>query len=112
VKKLAIVVLLCATLAMGGCSLVNVNINGQSVDTSSAGAAVQGAKDAAGSAACAAIRTKIDQQFTVARSDTLNADISVSFGSLVKSLNVNCPSGGTYTWDSQARSTSCSAHAE
>lgn len=111
-SKLITALLLVACLFASGCGLVNINVNGQQVDASSAGAAVGSAKDAAAKAACTTIRTQLDQQFTVVRSDTLNTDISLSFGSLVKRLKVKCPAGGTYTWDEKAKTTACSVHGE
>jgi hypothetical protein len=97
---------------MTGCDVVNVNVNGQQVDVTDPGSAVQSAKKAAGATACQAIRAKLNQQYVVAGSNTLNADVSVSFGSLVQKLGLKCPSGGVYEWDSAAKVASCTVHGQ
>lgn len=111
-KRFVVIGMLLGSLALTGCGIVQVNMNGQPLDTSSPGAAVNSAKDNAGAAACATIRAQIDQQYTVAQSNTINANVTVSFGSLVSKLGVKCPAGGTYTWDEAAKTTSCSIHGE
>jgi len=111
-KKIFVAALLVACLALTGCDTVKLNVNGQQVDAGGAGTMVQTAKDNASVAACRTIRAQLDQQYTVAQSESLNAEVTVSFASLVKKLGVKCPSRGAYSFDEAAQKTKCSVHGE
>ncbi|MDO8964001.1 MAG: hypothetical protein Q7W30_05835 [Coriobacteriia bacterium] len=103
-------ILIAACLALAGCGIVDVNVNGAAIDTSSPAAAIDAAKKEAAAAACSAIRAQLDRQYILARSETLNSEVSVTFGSVLQKVGKPCPSKGVYTYDEAAKTTSCSVH--
>ena len=111
-NRMLFAVLLVACLGLAGCDTVKLNVDGKPVDSGSAGTMVQTAKDNASIAACRTIRAQLDEQYTVVQSETLNADVTVSFASLVTKLGVKCPSAGVYSFDEATQKTKCSVHGE